>query len=185
MSAKLKRNEFCIVWRDNNFSTKPIYNNEFDNIFKEFLKNMKDIQQTAKYNIYTFETSEEALKLINRKKYNKIILISNVDGKNLEGKEFIDRARGIIGNNVIAFFLAYDISHFKWITEYKNALFSNNNLFYEKYFECFNESYSIKNKINELRAEMEEYYQVMFNFDDNYLEFPYFKEEGKFSDLTL
>ena len=36
MSAKLKRNEFCIVWRDNNFSAKPIYNNEFDNIFKEF-----------------------------------------------------------------------------------------------------------------------------------------------------
>ena len=146
---------------------------------------MKDIQQTSKYNIYTFETSEEALELINRKKYNKIILISNVGGKNLEGKKFIDRARGIIGNNVIALFLAYNISHLKWITEYKNALFSNNPSFYEKYIECFNENYSIKNKINKLRAEMEAYYQVMFNFDDNYLEFPYFKEEGKFSDLSF
>ena len=34
MSAKLKRVEFCVIWRDNNFSSKPVYNNEYDKIFK-------------------------------------------------------------------------------------------------------------------------------------------------------
>ena len=79
MSAKFKRVEYCVIWRDNNFSPNPVFNNEFDDIFKKFLKErLKFINQNAKYNIYPCETSEEALKLVNRKKYNKIILISNV-----------------------------------------------------------------------------------------------------------
>ena len=86
MCAKLERKEFCVIWRDINFSDKPIYNNEFDAIFKKFLKERKKyINQMAKYNIYPCETSEEALKLVERKKYNKIILISNV-GTDLGGK---------------------------------------------------------------------------------------------------
>ena len=38
IGAKLKRNEFCVIWSDINFSSKPVYNNEFDVIFKKFLK---------------------------------------------------------------------------------------------------------------------------------------------------
>ena len=38
MSAKLKRVEFCVIWRDNIFSSKPVYNNEYDKICKSFLK---------------------------------------------------------------------------------------------------------------------------------------------------
>ena len=92
MSAKLKRVEFCVIWRDNNFSPKPVYNNEFDKKFKEFLKErMKYINQNANYNIYPCETSEEALELIKRKKYNKIILLSNV-GADKGGKKFIEKA---------------------------------------------------------------------------------------------
>ena len=113
MSAKLKRNEYCVIWRDNNFSSKPVYNNKFDGIFKKFLnERIKYINQVAKYNIYPCETSEEALKLVERKKYNKIILISNV-GKDLEGKKFVKKARKIIGNDVIVLFLAYNIEHLK------------------------------------------------------------------------
>ena len=79
MSAKFKRVEYCVIWRDNNFSNNPVYNNEFDQVFKSFLKErMKYINQNAKFNIYPCETSEEALELVNRKKYNKIILISNI-----------------------------------------------------------------------------------------------------------
>jgi len=37
IAAKLKRKEYCVIWRDNNFSSKPVYNNEFDEIFKKFL----------------------------------------------------------------------------------------------------------------------------------------------------
>jgi hypothetical protein len=104
MSAKLKRVEYCVIWRDNNFSPKPVFNNKYDTIFKSFLKErLKYINQNAKYNIYPCETSEEALGLVNRKKYNKIILISNV-GTDFRGKKFIEKARKIIGNNVIVLF---------------------------------------------------------------------------------
>jgi len=185
ISAKLKRSEFCVIWRDNNFSINPVYNNKFDEIFKNFLnERIKYIKQMAKYNIYPCETSEEALKLVERKKYNKIILISNV-GKDREGKKFVDKARKIIGNNVIALFLAYNIAHLKWIKYYKNALFSNDPLFYEEYLQCFNEKYFIKNKLESLIDKMEEHYKVKFNFDDKYLDYPQFKYDGNYSDLSF
>ena len=36
MSAKLERSEFCVIWRDTNFSPNPVYNNKFDQKFKTF-----------------------------------------------------------------------------------------------------------------------------------------------------
>ena len=54
MSAKLERNEYCVIWRDNNFSMKPVYNNKYDEKFKKFLKERtKHINQVAKYFIYS------------------------------------------------------------------------------------------------------------------------------------
>ena len=68
MSATMKRVEYCVIWRDENFSSKPVYNNKFDQIFKNFLKErMKYINELAKYNIYPCETSEEALELVKKK----------------------------------------------------------------------------------------------------------------------
>ena len=70
IGAKLQRAEYCCIWRDNNFSSKPVYHNKFDAIFKNFLKERKRyINQESKFNVYTFETSEEALKILERKKY--------------------------------------------------------------------------------------------------------------------
>ena len=186
IGAKLKRNEFCVIWRDNNFSSKPVYNNEFDEIFKKFLKEkMKFIEQYAEYNIYPCETTNEALELIKRKKYNKIILISNV-GTDLGGKKFIDEARKIIGNDVITLFLAYNIKHLNWIKNYKNALFSNDPNFYEQYLNCFNDEYYKKeDKILELKQSIENHYKVKFTFDDKFLEYPNYKDKGSFSELTF
>ena len=97
LGAKLKRNEYCIIWKDENFSSKPFYNNKFDDKFKQYLsKRMEYIEQYSELNIYTCETTEEALKLVERKKYNKIILISNF-GQNKEGPYFIKKAREILG----------------------------------------------------------------------------------------
>ena len=184
MSAKLKRVEFCVIWRDTNFSSKPVYNNEYDQKFKAFLKErLKYINQNANYNIYPCETSEEALELVNRKKYNKIILISNV-GTDLGGKKFIDKARQIIGNDVISLFLAYSISHLTWIKNYKNALFSNEPKFYEEYLECFND-YEMEYRIKGLVKKIEEHYQVKFNFDDDFLKYPNFKNDGTYQDLRF
>ena len=186
IGAKLKRKEYCVIWRDNNFSSKPVYNNQYDEIFKKFLKErMKYVEQYAEQNIYPCETTEEALELIKRKKYNKIILLSNV-GSDLGGKKFIDEARKIIGNNVIALFLAYNKEHLKWIKDYKNALFSNDPNFYEEYLNCFSEEiYDKKSEINKLKAKIEEHYKVEFNFDNKFLDFPNYKEEGKYSDLSF
>ena len=181
MSATLKRVEYCVIWRDDNFSSKPVYNNKFDQIFKDFLKErMKYINQVAKYNIYPCETTEEAIELVKRKKYNKIILISNV-GKNKAGKAFIEKAREIIGNDVIALFLAYKASHLDWIKNFKNALFSNEPKFYEEYLNSLESEYSIKYLIEK----MEKHYGVKFNFDDKYLYFPNFKENGKYGDMKF
>ena len=184
MSAKLKRVEFCVIWRDNNFSPNPVFNNKFDIKFKKFLKErMKYINQNAKYNIYPCETSEEALELVNRKKYNKIILISNV-GSDLGGKKFVENARKIIGNDVIALFLAYKISHLDWIKNFKNAIFSNQANFYEEYLRCF-EDYSVKEQLKYLIENIEDHYNVKFNFDDKFLDYPNFKNDGKYSDLKF
>ena len=188
IGAKLKRKEFCVIWRDNNFSSKPIYNNEFDQIFKDFLKErLTYIEQYAEFNIYPCETSEEALKLVERKKYNKIILISNV-GTDLGGKKFIDEARKIIGNNVIVLFLAYNKNHLEWIKKYKNALFSNDPKFYEDYLRCFSDGYDDYDRaeeIMELKSTIEYHYNIQFNFDDKFLDYPLYKEEGKYSDLKF
>jgi hypothetical protein len=179
MSFKLQRDEYCIIWRDNNFSPKPVYNNKFDAIFKQFLKErMEYINKMAKYNVYPCETSEEALNLIRRKKYNKIILISNI-GTDYGGKKFIEEARKIIGNEVVVLFNAYSINHLNWVKNYKNAFFSNQPEFYEQYLECFydkNED-ECKEAIKKLKKDIEKHYKVQFNFDDTFLDYPYTKNE--------
>ena len=114
-------------------------------------------------------------------------MISNV-GSDLGGKEFIDQARKIIGNDVITLFLAYNIEHLNWIKNYKNALFSNEPNFYEKYLACFSDKYgdaSKKDNLIALKEDMEKHYKVNFNFNSQFLYYPNFKGEGKFSDLTF
>ena len=189
MSFKLKRDEYCIIWRDNNFSPNPVYNNEFDAIFKKFLKERMDyINKMAKFNIYPCQTSEEALNLIRRKKYNKIILISNI-GSDYGGKKFVEEARQIIGNDVVVLFNAYSINHLRWVKDFKNAFFSNQPKFYEQYLECFydKKEEECKKAIKNLKKEIEEHYKVKFNFDEKFLDYPYTKNAKikKLNDITF
>ena len=146
---------------------------------------MQYVQQYAEHNIYPCQTTNEALRLIQLKKYNKIILISNI-GSDLGGKKFIDEARKIIGNDVIVLFLAYNKEHLKWVKDYKNALFSNDPDFYEEYLGCFSEEkFGKKREILELKEKIENHYKVKFNFDDKFLDFPNYKNEGFYSDLSF
>ena len=192
IGAKLQRAEYCCIWRDNNFSSKPVYNNEFDDIFKEFLKKrITYIEQYAEFNIYPCQTTEEAIKLIKRKKYNKIILLSNI-GSDLGGKKFIDEARKILKNDVIVLFLAYNIDHLDWVKDYKNALFSNEPDFYEQYLECFSPTDKnnftdddIVDNILTLKDKMESHYGVKFNFTNTFLEYPLYKGSGEYSKLII
>ena len=188
IGAKLKRDEFCIIWRDTNFSPNPIYNDQFyDELFKKFLKERVEyIEKLAKFNIYMYDNSEEALELIKRKKYNKIILISNV-GTDYGGKQFILEARKILENDVIALFLAYNQEHLQWVKNFKNAFFSNDPKFYERYLKCFEEEdeIQIKDSLNNLKELIEAHYNIKFNFDDKFLDFPLIKNEGYYSDLKF
>ena len=127
-----------------------------------------------------------SLKPYKKKKYNKIILISNV-GTDYDGKEFVSEARKIIGNDVVVLFMTYSISHLYWIKDYKNAIFSNDPKFYEDYLKCFeaNNIYFVKKNIDALIESKEKHYKVKFDFNNEYLNFPYYKESGKYSDLTF
>ena len=150
---------------------------------------MKYINQMAKFNIYPCETSEEALNLIKRKKYNKIILISNI-GDDFGGKKFVIKARELIGNEVIALFSAYSISHLDWVKKFKNAFFSNDPKFYEEYLDCFygkRDKFETFNAIMKLKAKIENHYGVNFNFDDYFLNYPIAEDSKiqKYSDLKF
>ena len=194
LGLSLKRDEFCVIWKDDNFSPNPVYNNKFDEIFKKFLaRRMEYIQEQIKFNVYPCETSEEALELVKRKKYSKIILISNA-GKNLSGKQFIIDARKIIGNDVIALFLCYQDKHLKWIKEMKNAIFSNEPEFYENYLQSFvtesdideeTKAKKIKKQLIILINQIQQKYKVNFNFSNDFLQYPLFKKEGFYKDLTF
>ena len=149
---------------------------------------MEYINKTAKYNIYCCETTKEALNLIKRKKYNKINLISNI-GSDLGGKQFIEEARKIIKSEVVVLFNAYSIEHLNWVKKYKNALFSNLPNFYEQYLDCFYNKTEEESKIaiKDLKNCIENYYNVKFNFDKNFLDYPYTKNSNyqQFKDLRF
>ena len=188
IGAKLKRVEFCCIWRDTNFSKEIFCGPGAGGAFKKFFaERMKFLEQYAEFNIYPCETSEEALKLIKRKKYNKIILLSNI-GQDLGGKEFVDEARKIIGNDVIVLFSAYDEDHLEWVKKYKNALFSNDPYLFEEYLKCFSPNFSeneIKSNILALKEKVENFYEVKFNFDNKFIQYPLYKNSGHYSDLTF
>ena len=69
ISIKLKREEFCVIWRDDNFSEQSIYNNQYDKKFKRFLsEQLNNIEQYFNFNIYTCASTEEALELVKKGK---------------------------------------------------------------------------------------------------------------------
>ena len=120
-----RRNEFFVVWRDNHFKG----NNEYS----KFLKERKlFIYEYAKMNAYFEDSLEKALEIIKRKKYNKIILISNI-GLDKAGKKFVEVARKLLGFNVVVLFFSGNSSHFSWLQNFPNALYTNNSSFYKDF----------------------------------------------------
>ena len=84
--------------------------------------------------------------------------------------------------------MAFNKNHLKWIKDYKNALFSNDPNFYEEYLQCFSDNEDDKgkqSKILNLKEKIENKYKIKFNFNDKYLYFPNFKNEGNYSDLIF
>ena len=97
------------------------------------------------------------------------------------GKDFVTNARNIIGSNIITLFLGYNENHFDWIKNYKNAIFSNEPLFYEEYLQCFDDIKELKNKLKSLIDKVEKNYKVKIKFDDDFLNYSLYKDSEKYS----
>ena len=69
---------------------------------------------------------QDTLNLARRRKYNKVILISNIP-IHREGKYFAEEARKILGFNAVVLFHSFDENHLneQWLKDFPNALFSN------------------------------------------------------------
>ena len=189
LSVTVERVKYLIVWRDNNFNeSNP---NNYSK-FNEMLEYNRGIENFASINlktkIYYFNESDEALRFINRKKYNKIILITN--GGN-DGANFIENARRIIGNKTIALITCFVAQNYlKIVQTMENVLL--NSVFYD----CMKDFLKIVcsenlNEIKKFQKEIEGKYKQFdnsFHFKDineDAFNFPNFKESGKFSELNF
>ena len=129
-SLTLKRNEYFVLWRDPNFFKK--------NNFSNFLNERKLFcLEKANMNIYFENSIEDALKFLSKRKYNKVILISNI-GFDLSGKKFVEIARKIFGFNLMVLFFSANNEHLKWIQKFPNCLYTNSSAIYEEYILNFN-----------------------------------------------
>ena len=167
-----KRNEYLIIWRDSHFKGA--------NEFYKFLEEQKlFIYEYAKMNAYFESSIEKALELIQRKKYNKIILISNI-GLDLSGKRFVEIARKILGFNVMVLFYSKNKSHLSWLQNFPNVLFTDNSNFYQEYILNYNESGLLN-----LKKKIETYYNIKLIFDNNFLKFPKFINSEEFDNIIF
>ena len=165
-----RRNEYFVVWRDNHFKG----NNEYS----DFLKERKlFIYEYAKMNAYFEDSLERALEIIKRKKYNKIILISNI-GLDKAGKKFVEVARKILGFNVVVLFFSGNSSHFSWLQNFPNALYTNNAYFYKDFILNYNEK-----GLLELKKKVEKQFKIKLKFDNDFMKFPKFVNQAEYDNI--
>ena len=158
----LKRVEYCIIWRDSNFCSS---------IWKEPLrKNKEIIRNMTGYNLYTESNSKDALRLVWRKRFNKIIIITNV-GNNLDGKKYVEKVRKILEFNVVALFFTSDLKHLDWIKDYPNALFCMDDYTIKKYIFNFGED-----GYNDIRNNVRDFFGVELQEPQNAFNYPLFEQ---------
>lgn len=164
----LKRNEYLIIWRDPNFVLKN--NLQAQKLF---------IYRLAKMNAY-FETStEKALELVKKKKFNKIILLSSI-GKDLSGKKFVEIARKILGSDIIALFFSNNLNHLTWLRHFPNALFTNNDNFFREFILNYNYQGLLL-----LKQKIENYYKIQLTFNNDFLRYPFFINEKGYDEIIF
>ena len=169
----LKRNEYLIIWKDSNLNENNGYNSYLNYLKTLYLLQFSDI------NIYFEAYTEKALELIKRKRFNKIILISNI-GLDLSGKKFAEIARKILGFNIVVLFFSYNNKHLNWIKNFPNSLYTNKIDFSTKYISNYN-----KDGLFNLKKEMEDHYKIKLKLDNECLEFPKFIKQKKYNDIIF
>ena len=189
LNVTLERVEFLIIWRDNNFEiSNPNGYTQFQEMYDFNHRIKKYAEFSLKTKIYYFNESDEALNFIRRKKYNKIILIAN--GGN-DGIGFINNARKIIRSNTIALITCFVAQNYlNEVQKLENILFNS------KYFNCIKEFLNFItskniNALKNLQKKVENNLKKLDNsfrfkpINDNAFNFPEFKGEGNFSDISF
>ena len=174
----LKRVEYCIIWYDPKFSD--------DKYQKDLIERKKYSKQMTNFNLYFEDKIENALILIWKKKYNKIILISSC-GDNCSGRNFIDRVREILNFNIMVLFYDNSVENLNWIKNYPNSLFTNTEQFFRDYICNFNREglLKLKNDIeNYIHLQFSQFSDFKFKDFQDHLIFPLYKTKGKYSDLN-
>ena len=178
----LRRVEYLIIWRDNNFDENNPNNYENYKIMLEFNNEMKNFAyREINTKIYYVKSTEEGLKLIDRKKYNKIIIITN-GGNN--GEQYIKEARKIIGGNTLALVSCYmPTNHIKWVSELPNTLLSDEKEIFQEFLLNAVQEKSMKN----LKIKIEKKYgKKLDKFNENEIyNFPNFLPEGIYDQLRF
>ena len=179
----LRRVEHLIIWRDNNFDeSNPNEYQDFEEMTKynNEMKAYAYLELNAK--IYYVNSTEEGLKLVDRKKYNKIIIVTN-GGNN--GKEFIDKSREIIKGNPIAYVTCYiPENHIDWVCQLPNTLLSDDREIFQDFLK--NAVTENKEEMKKLKDKIEKKYGKNLNFDEeSAFVFQSFKGRGEFSELKF
>ena len=185
----MKRVEFLVIWRDYNFNSKNP--NNYDsftfNKIQEFHKSVKKII-AKEYNskIYYIDNEDEALKLIKKKKYNKVIIMTN--GNN-DGEHFLLKARSILKATALAVVSSHDYkSNINWVKNHQNVILLDDINFHEKFFKCL-KTYNLdilrrlEYEINQKYSHSSPFY--LKEFDDKLFDFPLFKLDGSFDELKF
>jgi len=145
----LRRNEYFVLYRDPNFLGKD--------------KNSKDLKEiiliSLKYsnnkNFYFESSTEEALKLILKKKNVKVILITSI-GLDKGGKRFVEIARKILHfDDLKVLFFTNNTNHLGWIKDFPNCLFAKKFNIYEEYIKNYN-----YNGLKNLQKKIEDEYFI-------------------------
>ena len=77
--------------------------------------------------------------------------------------------------------MIYNIKHLSWSTNYKNALFTDIDCFYEKALD------ETKNALWKLKERIEIHYGIKFNFDNYFLYYPHAENQNikEFKDIIF
>ena len=167
-----KRNENLIIWRDPSYNI----NTQFEIIFKS---SKIFIFKNYKMNIYFENSIENALELVKRKKFNKIILISNI-GRDLSGKRFIEVSRKILGFPIIALFFSNNNIHLNWLKDFPNILLTNNIKHFQKFIKNYNEK-----DLQDLKTEIEKHNNIKLNFSNDFFSYPIFVKNNSYKNIIF
>ena len=141
---------YKVVYRDPHFNSEKYYGKYLEKI-KRFCI------EKAGMNIFTFNSTEKALKfIINAKKEkesDKFIFVTSI-GKDKSGKRYIEIVRKILNFDVMVLFYSNNTDHFSWIKDFPNCLYTHKPDIFEKYIT----NYNINGLLN-LKKEVEKKYE--------------------------